>query len=110
MLLSWSVNFLSQIGQTPISSQHAGCCNFLLGFLKAKCIELQTHRERFVSAAGHNKQSLYLVFIALTVILIMLFTTKNFIIFNYQLEEEAGSAEEQPASNKADAYTIVKGS
>ena len=27
----------------------------------------------------------------------------------YQLEEEAGSVEEQPASNKADAYTIVKG-
>jgi hypothetical protein len=37
----------------------------------------------------------------------MLFT-KNFFNFNYQLEEEAGSAEEQPASNKADAYTIVK--
>ncbi|HXL57580.1 MAG TPA: hypothetical protein VN958_15060 [Chitinophagaceae bacterium] len=30
--------------------------------------------------------------------------------FNYQLEGETGSAEEQPASNKADAYTIVKGS
>jgi hypothetical protein len=28
--------------------------------------------------------------------------------FNYQLQEEAGTAEEQPASNKADVYTIVK--
>jgi len=35
--------------------------------------------------------------------------TKNFFNFKYQLEEEAGAAEEQPASNKADAYTIVKG-
>ena len=35
---------------------------------------------------------------------------KELFNFNYQLEEEAGSAEEQPASNKADAYTIVKGS
>jgi hypothetical protein len=34
---------------------------------------------------------------------------KELFIFKYQLEEEAGSAEEQPASNKADAYTIVKG-
>ena len=29
--------------------------------------------------------------------------------FNCQPQEEAGSAEEQPASNKADAYTISKG-
>jgi len=28
--------------------------------------------------------------------------------FYYQLQEEAGTAEEQPASNKADVYTIVK--
>jgi hypothetical protein len=27
----------------------------------------------------------------------------------YQPEEEAGSAEEQPASNMVDGYTIVKG-
>jgi len=40
--------------------------------------------------------------------LIILFT-KNFFNFNHQLEEEAGSAGEQPASNKADVYTIVKG-
>jgi hypothetical protein len=26
----------------------------------------------------------------------------------YQPEEEAGSAEEQPASNKVDGYTIIK--
>jgi len=35
---------------------------------------------------------------------------RTFLILIYQLQEEAGSAEEQPASNKADAYTIVKGS
>jgi len=35
---------------------------------------------------------------------------KELFNFNYQLEGETGSAEEQPASNKADAYTIVKGS
>jgi hypothetical protein len=29
--------------------------------------------------------------------------------FAYQSEEEAGSAEEQPASNKIDGYTIVRG-
>jgi hypothetical protein len=29
--------------------------------------------------------------------------------FAYQSEEEAGSAEEQPASNKVDGYTIVRG-
>jgi hypothetical protein len=34
---------------------------------------------------------------------------KELFNFKYQLQEEAGSAEEQPASNKADAYTIVKG-
>jgi hypothetical protein len=34
---------------------------------------------------------------------------RTFLILRYQLKEEAGSAEEQPASNKADAYTIVKG-
>lgn len=34
---------------------------------------------------------------------------KELFNFDYQLEEEAGSAEEQPASNRADAYTIVKG-
>jgi hypothetical protein len=33
---------------------------------------------------------------------------KNFLFLHYQPQEEAGSAEEQPASNKADAYTIVK--
>jgi hypothetical protein len=29
--------------------------------------------------------------------------------FVFQPQGEAGSAEEQPASNKAEAYTIVKG-
>jgi hypothetical protein len=28
--------------------------------------------------------------------------------FSYQPQEEAGSAEEQPASNKADTYTIIR--
>jgi hypothetical protein len=40
--------------------------------------------------------------------LIILFTCKELFIFNYQLQEEADTAEEQPASNKADVYTIVK--
>lgn len=48
------------------------------------------------------------VFLLPSVMLIVLFA-KNFFNFNYQLEEEAGPAEEQPASNKADAYTIGKG-
>ena len=30
--------------------------------------------------------------------------------FTYQPQEEAGSAEEQPASNKADTYTVIKSS
>ena len=30
--------------------------------------------------------------------------------FAYQPQEEAGSAEEQPASNKADTYTVIMGS
>jgi hypothetical protein len=34
---------------------------------------------------------------------------KDFFNFNYQPQEETGSAEEQPVSNKADAYTIEKG-
>lgn len=42
------------------------------------------------------------------VMLIILFIVKELFNFNYQLEEEAGSAEEQSASNKADAYMIVK--
>jgi len=42
------------------------------------------------------------------VMLLILFTCKELFIFNYQLQEEAGTAEEQPASNKADVYTIVK--
>jgi hypothetical protein len=32
--------------------------------------------------------------------------TKNFFNFKYQPQEESGSAGEQPASNKADGYTI----
>jgi hypothetical protein len=30
--------------------------------------------------------------------------------FTYQPQEEAGSAEEQPASNKADTYTVIMSS
>jgi hypothetical protein len=30
--------------------------------------------------------------------------------FTYQPKEEAGSAEEQPASNKADTYTVIMSS
>jgi hypothetical protein len=30
------------------------------------------------------------------------------LIFQYQIEEEVGSAEEQPTSNKFDDYTIIK--
>jgi len=48
------------------------------------------------------------VFLLPSVMLIILFAAKNFFNFKYQLEGEAGSAEEQPASNKADACTIVK--
>jgi hypothetical protein len=55
-----------------------------------------------------QKAVLIPVFILPSVMLLILFVTKNFFSFKYQLEEEAGSAEEQPASNKADAYTIVK--
>jgi len=35
---------------------------------------------------------------------------KPVLIYLPYSEEETGSAEEQPVSNKADAYTIVKGS
>jgi hypothetical protein len=38
-----------------------------------------------------------------------LINTKNFFIFKYQPQEEAGSAGGQPASNKADGYTIEGG-
>jgi len=41
----------------------------------------------------------------LTIILL-----KELFNFSYQPQEEAGSAEEQPASNKADTYTIIKSS
>ena len=34
---------------------------------------------------------------------------KELFKFKYQPQEETGSAEEQPVSNKADAYTIEKG-
>jgi len=30
--------------------------------------------------------------------------------FTYQPQEEAGAAEEQPVSNKADTYTVIKSS
>jgi hypothetical protein len=30
--------------------------------------------------------------------------------FTYQPQEEAGSAEEQPASNRADTYTVIMSS
>jgi hypothetical protein len=52
--------------------------------------------------------SLYTHMFLPPVMLIILFIVKELFNFNYQLEEEAGSAEEQPASNKADAYMIVK--
>jgi len=39
----------------------------------------------------------------LTIILL-----KELFNFSYQPQEEAGSAEEQPASNKADTYTIIR--
>lgn len=35
---------------------------------------------------------------------------KNFFNFNCQLQEEAGSAGGQPASNKADTYTVIMSS
>jgi hypothetical protein len=35
---------------------------------------------------------------------------KNFIKFNGQPQEEAGSAGGQPASNKADTYTVIMSS
>jgi len=35
---------------------------------------------------------------------------QNVFNFGYQSEEEAGSAGEQPASNKIDAYTVLKSS
>ena len=41
-------------------------------------------------------------------VLIILLFQKNFFNFKYQPEEEPGAAEEQPASNKADAYTIER--
>jgi hypothetical protein len=39
---------------------------------------------------------------------IILFIVKELFNFKYQPQEEAGSAEEQPASNKADTYTVNK--
>lgn len=59
---------------------------------------------QFVSTAAHGKQSLYLFKLPFCDV------EKNFFNFTYQLQEEAGSAEEQPASNKADTYTVNKGS
>jgi len=44
----------------------------------------------------------------LSVILIILLIVKELFNFKGQPQEETGSAEEQPASNKADAYTIVR--
>jgi hypothetical protein len=40
---------------------------------------------------------------------VILTTSKNFFNFNCQLQEEAGSAGGQPASNKADTYTVIIG-
>ena len=48
---------------------------------------------------------LYYLSVMLTIILL-----KELFNFSYQPQEEAGSAEEQPASNKADTYTIIKSS
>ena len=82
---------------------------FFIKSFKGKSIKLQTHGKRFISAAGHNKQSLYpYVFTSCDVNNIIY--CKELFNFNSQLQEEGGSAEEQPVSNKADAYTIVKGS
>jgi len=76
--------FLSQIGQTPISSRHKDRCNFLSSLLKVKSIKLQTHGKRFISAAGHNKQSLYpYVFTSCDVNNIIY--CKELFNFNYQL-------------------------
>jgi hypothetical protein len=61
--------------------------------------------EQYVSTAGHREQSLYRERYYLSVIVCYL---KELLNFKYQPEGEAGAAEEQPASNKADAYTIEK--
>jgi|SRR5580658_4468207 hypothetical protein len=53
--------------------------------------------------------SLYIRLYYLSVMSIISFISKLLFNFNYQPQGEAGSAEEQPASNKADAYTIAKG-
>ncbi len=40
----------------------------------------------------------------------MIVITERTFNFTYQPQEEADSAEEQPASNKADTYTVIKSS
>lgn len=40
----------------------------------------------------------------------MIVITERTFNFTYQPQEEAGSAEEQPASNKADTYTVIMSS
>ena len=56
---------------------------------------LQTQNSNLI--AGAQKQSLYLVFYLLWHLFIF-----NYLILCHRLKEEAGSAGEQPASNKAD--------
>ena len=63
--------------------------------------------KQYVSTAGHDKQSLYL-FVLPFCDVSNIVTIKRTFNFTYQPQEDTGSAEEQPASNKADAYTIVK--
>jgi hypothetical protein len=88
-----------------MSSRLIARCRFL-SILKSKNVRLQTGEKQFVATAGNPKQSLYLV-IYLSVILT---TSKKLFNFSGQPKEEAGSAGGQPASNKADTYTVIMSS
>jgi hypothetical protein len=60
--------------------------------------------EAVLLTARNIKQSLHRF--VLPPVIVNNSDTKNFFNFKYQPQEESGSAGEQPASNKADGYTI----
>ena len=92
----WRIVFIT-VGQTPISSQHGAAAIFYQIFKGKKYKAADSLMSSFIATAVTQKAVLIPVFILPSVMLLILFVTKNFFSFKYQFEEEAGSAEEQPA-------------
>jgi hypothetical protein len=99
---------LSQMDHPPISSLRLWRgCNSILNSLRQKVQGCRLHEAVFFNCKNHES-SPYTRFV-LPPVMFNNYDAKNFFNFRYQPQEESGSAGEQPASNRADGYTMWGG-